>query len=120
MMKLDKNFKLYIPEMDNNNKSYPKTKESILKLLSVYFGGATAYKATGYWSDKGVLYEDRMNVVQVNYTNETLTFDRVKVLVDCINKIFKVYSQEAVSLEINGTLNILDKNDNIKDIIGLF
>lgn len=120
MIKLDKNFKLYIPEMDNNKKSYPKTKKYILELLSVYFGGATSYKARGYWSDEGMLYVDEMNVVQVNYTNETLTFDRVKVLVDCIDKIFKVYSQEAVSLEINGVLNILDKNDNIKDIIGLF
>lgn len=120
MMKLDKNFKLFIPETDNNNKSYPKTKNNILKLLSTYFGGATMYKASGYWSDSDKLYIDSMNITQVNYTNETLTFDRVKVLVDCINKIFGVYKQEAVSLEINGILYILDKNDNIKDIIGLF
>lgn len=74
-----------------------------LKKLSVMFGGATATKARGaYMSNDGALIMEDITVCY-SYCEE---YDK-SALVDICRDLKTVFMQEAVSLEINNTLEFI-------------
>lgn len=112
MIKLSNSIKVYVPATTNEGKRVNLDVE-IKNALSV-IGGATTYKATGNWVDNNTLYTDDMSVMQFNAMS--LDDDVINVLSNLIKAIFIKAEQLAVSVEINGTLYILETVDDIKEL----
>lgn len=99
MITLANNYKLFIPtEFD----------ESIRKAqadMAEYYGGTTSYQAFGGWvSPSGEFIEEPITVIQSNAMEGK---DALKVY-DLAAQVLKDCNQEAVSVEINGVLHIID------------
>lgn len=112
MIKLGNSVKVYVPATTNEGKKV--NLESEVKGALNVIGGATTYSARGNWVDDNTLYTDAMSVMQFNlqsFDDETIT-----VLTNLITAIFVKAEQLAVSVEINGTLFILESVDDIKDL----
>ena len=112
MIKLENTVKVFVPVNNNNGVKVDLTPEITAALKVV--GGATTYSARGSWVDNDKLYTDSMNVIQFN----TMDFDKdaIRVIDKLIYAIFTKAEQLAVSVEINGTLYILENTEDIKKL----
>lgn len=112
MIKLSNNIKVIVPVTNNDGVKVDLTSE-ISGAVNV-IGGATTYPARGNWVENGKLYTDTVNVVQFNC--DEFDSDTVKVISELIYAIFNRAEQLAVSVEINGTLYILESVDDIEKL----
>ena len=112
MIKLENTIKVFVPVTNNDGVKVDLGSE-IAGAVNV-IGGATTYPARGSWVENGKLYTDSMNVVQFNcgeFDNDT-----VKVISELVYSIFNRAEQLAVSVEINGTLYILEDTEDIEKL----
>lgn len=108
MLKLEKNIKIFIPATTNDGNSYDLQAEKTA-VLDV-FGGATVFNTNGLWNDNGTTYSDNIQVMQLNYSGHDS--NRVAPVFEIIKAIFEKGEQLAVSIELNGTLYIIDSTDS--------
>jgi len=108
---LDKKVAVYIPSTVNGNQPAPAAKiarwvrEAKIALASL-FGGFTAYNGEGGWySPEHGLIEEKVTIVQA-FTDEA-GLERVGKLRELAKEMASDMGQEAVSLEVNGTLNFV-------------
>lgn len=109
MIKLSNTIKVFVPVNDNDGARVDFTSE--IKSVIEVAGGATNYLARGSWLEGDKLYNDNLMVVQFN----TVSFDTdiMWVINGLVNAIFEKAEQLAVSVEINGTLYILESPDDM-------
>ena len=112
MIKLGNSVKVFVP-VNNNNGVKVDLSPEILAAVKV-IEGATTYPACGSWVDNNQLYTDDMNVMQFNLSD--FNEDAIQVINNLIYAIFTKAEQLAVSVEINGTLYILENTDDIKKL----
>ena len=95
---------IYVPSTVNINKRINNNKQvmSIIKQMSLLFGGATSYKCTGGWvAENGEIVTEQVNIVYSFCNKKSLQNNLSKVINIC-QQIKKDMKQEAVTLEING------------------
>lgn len=81
--------------------------ERVAAEFSRMFGGATAQESTGFWmSDTAGLVRETVIIVYANCTAEQLRY-RLPDVLTLAQQIKQDMAQEAVSVEINGTLYII-------------
>lgn len=81
--------------------------ERVAAEFSRMFGGATAQESTGFWmSDTAGLVRESVTIVYANCTADQLR-DRLPDILTLAQQIKQDMAQEAVSVEINGTLYII-------------
>lgn len=109
MIKLSNTIKVFVPVNDNDGVRVDLTSEikSVIKVA----GGATNYLARGSWLEGDKLYNDNLMVVQFNTAE--LDTDIVRAINNLVYAIFIKAEQLAVSVEVNGTLYILESVDDI-------
>lgn len=109
MIKLANTIKVFVPATNNDGVKVDLTSEIKGALEAV--GGATTYQARGNWVDDGKLYADNISVMQFN----TMDFsdDIVRAINNLVYAIFIKAEQLAVSVEVNGTLYILESVDDM-------
>lgn len=112
MIKLENSIKVLVPETNNDGAKVDFGYE--IKTVIDAVGGATTYAARGSWVEKGKLYTDSIDVVQFNC--DEFDKDTTRAISDLIRAIFIKAEQLAVSVEINGTLYILDSIDDIEKL----
>lgn len=112
MIKLSNSIKVFVPATNNDGVKVDLNPE--IKAALNVIGGATTYAARGNWVEKGNLYTDTVNLVQFNC--DEFDSDTVKVISELIYAIFNRAEQLAVSVEINGTLYILESVDDIEKL----
>lgn len=109
---LNNRVSIYIPSTIDGNKPAKRAQKKVTKhvahVFSRIFGGATAYKANGYWSssEKGLIAEEQ-NIIFAACTevDREKNEHRVFALAKFICKYMK---QEAVTVEINNTLYFVE------------
>ena len=95
---------IYVPSTVNINKRINNNKQvlSIIKQMSLLFGGATSYKCTGGWvADSGDIVTEQVNIVYSFCGKQSLHNNLANVINIC-QQIKKDMKQEAVTLEVNG------------------
>lgn len=112
MIKLENSVKVLVPVTNNDGAKVDLSSE-ISAAVNV-IGGATTYSARGSWVDDNKLYTDNINVMQFNC--DKFDNDTVKVISELVYAIFNRAEQLAVSVEINGTLYILESVDDIEKL----
>lgn len=99
---------VYIPSTTDTDQ-YTDTTEYVnaaLRFLSTLCGGATSQQARGAWvSESGVLVIEDVTIVYSN--TDDLNDSLVSQVYDFAGHIKQALSQEAVSVEINGALNLV-------------
>lgn len=109
---LNNRVSIYVPSTIDGNKPAKRAQKKVTKhvahVFSRIFGGATAYKANGYWSssEKGLIAEEQ-NIIFAACTeaDREKNEHRVFALAKFICKYMK---QEAVTVEINNTLYFVE------------
>lgn len=118
MFKLQNKVELIVPQADNEGKeiSNPTIKQSVNNITKIA-GGCTVTDIKGqWWSD------DEQRIMQDNNTNFEWYYDKdmqdvndqqglLHGLTTIASVLIFKYSQEAVSIKINGTLYIIDEDD---------
>lgn len=112
MLKLKNSVKVFVPVTNNNGDKVDLSFETTNALNVI--GVATTFTASGNWIENGKLYTDNINVMQFN-CNE-FDNDTVHVINELIRAIFIKAEQLAVSVEVNGTLYILDSVNDINEL----
>lgn len=118
MIKLNNKIKVIVPKEDNNGKAINCSiiKRSIATVTDA-LGGATTYDGTGHWaSSKGHLMTDNVSVTEWSYDLIDLIEEgKLKhtacMLAWVVDSLITFHGQEAVSVERDGVLYIIDKND---------
>lgn len=101
---MDNKVSIYVPSTVNINRSINNDKQvlSIIKQMSLLFGGATSYKCTGGWvADNVDIVTEQVNIVYSFCDKKSLNNNLANVINIC-QQIKKDMKQEAVTLEING------------------
>ncbi len=101
---MDNKVSIYVPSTVNVKQRINNNKQvlSIIKQMSLLFGGATSYKCTGGWvTDTGDIVTEQVNIVYSFCDKKSLQNNLSKVINIC-QQIKKDMQQEAVTLEING------------------
>lgn len=101
---------------NNQGKKIDYKNMDILAIASI--GGVTTYEALGGWVNEGTLYNDELQVRQLNY-DDNLSKKQIEALDNLIKAIFELGQQLAVSVEVNNKLYILDNINDIKLINNL-
>ena len=112
MIKLENTIKVLVPATNNDGEKVDLSTE--ISAAVKVIGGATTYAAHGSWVDDNKFYMDNINVMQFNCGE--FDSDTVKVISELIYAIFNRAEQLAVSVEINGTLYILESVDDIEKL----
>lgn len=118
MIKLNNKIKVVIPKEDNNGKAINCSiiKRSVATVTDI-LGGATTYDGTGHWtSSKGHLMTDNVSVTEWSYDLLELIEEGKLRHTACmlswiVDALITFHGQEAVSVENNGVLYIIDKSD---------
>lgn len=100
---------VYVPGTTSVNKKASTTKqvEATAKLLANLFGGATSTPATGYWSSpEAGLVKEKSTMVFAYCKQEDLEQGIGQVLDHC-HAMKSELGQEAIALEVNGTLYLI-------------
>lgn len=106
MMKFENTVTIHAMQFNNQGHSIEYTQKAIEKLFALKIGGYTSTQANGGWFEKGQLYVDPQKLITFNCGDID---DNVKAVIYQALKIeFEQAEQLAVSLEINGTLYILN------------
>ena len=101
---MDNKVSIYVPSTVNVNQRINNKKQvlSIIKQMSLLFGGATSYKCTGGWiANNGDIITEQVNIVYSFCDKKSLHNNLANVINIC-QQIKKDMKQEAVTLEING------------------
>ena len=112
MIKYDNSIKVFVPVTNNDGVKVDLGSE-IAGAVNV-IGGATTYPARGSWVDNNKLYTDNINVIQFNCSE--FDNDIIKAISELVYSIFNRAEQLAVSVEINGTLYILENTEDIEKL----
>lgn len=81
--------------------------ERVARAFCGWFGGATAQESTGFWmSDTAGLVREAVTIVYAACTADQLR-DRLPDVLTLAQQIKQDMAQEAVSVELNGTLYII-------------
>lgn len=106
MMKMSHSLTIHAMTFNNEGRSIEYTQKAIEKLFALKIGGYTSTNATGGWFDDNQLYVDKQKLISCNF--EQLN-DNVKAVIYQALKIeFEQAEQLSVSIEIDGTLFIID------------
>lgn len=106
MMKFEHTVTIHAMQFNNDGRSIEYTQKAIERLFALKVGGYTSTNATGGWFDDNQLYIDKQKLISCNFGQLT---DKVKEAIYQALKIeFKQAEQLSVSIEIDGTLFILD------------
>lgn len=106
MMKMSHSLTIHAMTFNNEGRSIEYTQKAIEKLFALKIGGYTSTNATGGWFDDNQLYVDKQKLISCNF--EQLN-DNVKAVIYQALKIeFEQAEQLSVSIEIDGTLFIMD------------
>lgn len=106
---LDSKVSIYVPSTTNvdvpvDNKEQVK---SVIKELSLLFGGATASNAVGGWvAENGETIIEHVTIVYSFCTSEQLR-DKFDEVYGIAERIKNEMQQEAVTLEINGQVKFV-------------
>ena len=106
---LDSKVGIYVPSTQNVNESVDNSEQvkSVIKELSVLFGGATASDAVGGWvTESGEIVVEHVTIVYSFCTSEQLK-DHFDDIYSIAQRIKKEMTQEAVTLEINGQVKFV-------------
>lgn len=118
MLVLKNKIKVFIPKEDNTGKAINcSIIERSISRATDLAGGATKYDGTGYWvSAGGRLMTDNVSVVEWSYNlveliekGKLTSFSHMIGWI--VNALITFHNQEAVSVEVDGVLCIIDKND---------
>lgn len=109
---LNNRVSIYVPSTTDGNKPAKRLQKKVTKhtarVFSRIFGGATAYKARGYWnsSEKGLIAEEQ-NIIFSACTEADREKNTARVF-SLAKFICKYMKQEAVTVEINNTLYFVE------------
>lgn len=126
MMKFEHTITIHAMQFNNDGRSIEYTQKAIERLFALKVGGYTSTNATGGWFDDNQLYIDKQKLISCNFGQLT---DKVKEAIYQALKIeFKQAEQISVSIEIDGTLFIMDHlsefnqlwDQNLKRVDGPF
>lgn len=93
----------------------PEHIETVARMLSAAFGGATALPTQGFWiMSDGSLAIDPTNVVY-SCTPEAVAIDH-PVVQEAIKFIFENSNEESVAVELDGILFILDRDEVLSQV----
>ena len=101
---MDNKVSIYVPSTVNVNQRINNKKQvvSIIKQMSLLFGGATSYECVGGWvADSGDIVTEQINIVYSFCDKKSLNNNLANVINIC-QQIKKEMKQEAVTLEVNG------------------
>ena len=106
MMKFEHTVTIHAMQFNNEGRSIEYTQKAIEKLFALKVGGYTSTNATGGWFDDNQLYIDRQKLISFSCGELN---EKVKAVIYQALKIeFKQAEQINVSIEIDGTLFIMD------------
>lgn len=106
MMKFEHNVLIHAMSYNNQNRSIAYTQKAIEKLFALKIGGYTSTNANGGWFENGILYKDPQKLIsfscgEINKKVKTVIYQAIRIE-------FEQAEQLSVSVEIDGTLFILD------------
>lgn len=126
MMKFEHTVTIHAMSYNNQNRSIAYTQKAIEKLFALKIGGYTSTNATGGWFDNNQLYIDRQKLIsfscgEINKKVKTVIYQAIRIE-------FEQAEQLSVSVEIDGTLFIMDHlsefnqlwNQNLKRAVNPF
>lgn len=107
---------ILLPEKHNPNehgKRYPVVEEAFSETaeeIATRFGGGILWrfagqKATGYWWERGVLYEDDMAVLETDFPNDRASRDWLKSYARDV--LLPRFRQEAIYIKLVGPVEIM-------------
>lgn len=106
MMKFEHTVTIHAMQFNNQGRSIEYTQKAIEKLFALKIGGYTSTNANGGWFENGILYKDPQKLISFNCAEIN---DKVKKAIYQALKIeFEQAEQISVSIEIDGTLFIMD------------
>lgn len=118
MIKLQNKIKVVVPKEDNNGKPINcSIIERSIATVTDILGGATTYDGTGHWvGSNGHLMTDNVSVTEWSYSLIELIEEGKLRHTACmlswiVDALITFHGQEAVSVENNGILYIIGKND---------
>ena len=118
MLVLKNKIKVIVPKEDNaGRKIDSKMLERSITRATDIFGGATVYDGTGYWtSPGGRLLTDNVNVIEWSYNlidliEKNRLWDASCMVGWVVAALIIFHDQEAVSVEVDGVLYIIDAQD---------
>lgn len=97
---------IHAMSFNNEGRSIAYTQKAIEKLFALKIGGYTSTNANGGWFDNGKLYEDPQKLIACNC--DEINEDVKAVIYQALKIEFKQAEQLSVSIEIDGTLFIMD------------
>lgn len=104
--------KFYMMEKDNNKKSLETLNDRYISEFCEKFGGATTYKANGFWFGNGKLYKDQTLICEIFVDTKKIFKDNKKAMFSYFRDVAKRYQkeadQEAVSVVIDGHAFIIE------------
>lgn len=118
MIKLNNKIKVVVPKEDNAGKAINcSIIDCSLRTVTGILGGATTYDGAGQWiSSNGHLMTDNVSVTEWSYDLiDLIEKDKLRYTA-CfvswiVDALISFHGQEAVSVERDGVLYIIDKND---------
>lgn len=106
MFKAEHKIVLHAMSYNNQGRSIAYTQKAIEKLFALKIGGYTSINANGGWFDNGKLYVDQQKLITFNCDEIN---EKIKAVIYQALKIeFEQAEQINVSIEIDGTLFIMD------------
>ena len=112
MEKLNHRICVFIPSTVDGNKPAKRLQKKVTKKaakrFSLLFGGSTAQEATGFWNspEKGLIQEKQILIFSnCTEADKTSKSEAVKTFAKAVCKFMR---QEAVTVEIDGTLQFIE------------
>ena len=106
MMKFNHVVTIHAMAFNNEGRSIKYTQRAIEKLFALKIGGYTSTNANGGWFENGKLYVDPQKLISCNCSK--INEDVKAVIYQALKIEFKQAEQISVSIEIDGTLFIMD------------
>lgn len=106
---MDHKVSMYVPSTNNTNQATDNNQQvqHIARQFSMFFGGATATQASGYWnSDQAGLVRELVTIVYA-YTDLQTLNNRYADIESLALQLKSEMSQESVAIEIDNTLYLL-------------
>ena len=106
MFKVEHKITIHAMTFNNDGRSIAYTQKAIERLFALKIGGYTSTNATGGWFEQGKLYVDPQKLISCNC--DEINEDVKAVIYQALKIEFKQAEQLSVSIEIDGTLFIMD------------
>lgn len=102
MIKLNNHVRFFVPVEPTKSR---EIQNHVARYLSEGFGGATEYRAVGYWvSPEGKITREPVRVIESYGDN----IDNLQPLLDLAEYVRLELAQGTVAVEINGSMYIID------------